>query len=205
MQDSWQEYYEAFVKHASKNPQEDPPPSPLALWVKIQRTVEQLNEERRKLLSDAGFMWDGQAINGIGDEEDAVRWEHQFSNLVSFKHLYGDCEVPFFPEGFDGLGEWVCLQRFFKEEGLDAALGQHRVHRLDGLNFSWGSRQDGKAWGGWEERYKQLEQFVKEKGHCIVSSDKVSCACRMRHEYTRFFGFRDVLKRTGNALLTVAL
>jgi hypothetical protein len=114
----------------------------LGQWVGMQRTNQNLSEERRQRLDKLGFVWDVRA----------AAWEEGLRHLKLYKERERHCRVPVSHEenGFP-LGRWVFSQRQSKDR-----LSAERRQRLDELEFVWRVRQAGKKASA-ICRYKQRE------------------------------------------------
>ncbi len=128
-------------------------------WVSQQRapiTKEQLSQDRiERLGSLPGWSWDIHS----------KKWEEGFKQLEQYVALHGNAGIPATHVTHDGykLGGWVSKQRapIIKEQ-----LSQDRIERLESLpGWSWNSQS-----GKWEERFRQLEQYVYLHGNSRVLS-----------------------------------
>ncbi len=61
-----------------------------------------------------------------------------------------------------GLGTWVGNQRAIFVKGN---LDPDRQAKLNDIGFEWVVRDNSTKW---DERYKQLQAYKKEKGDCLV-------------------------------------
>lgn len=96
----------------------------LGLWVRLQREARKaktLNDARRALLEDAGFVWDAHADT----------WRSNLALLAAYVDAHGDAHVP---RSHKTLGEWVINQRKVKKRG---ALAADRAAALEKLGFAW--------------------------------------------------------------------
>ena len=113
---SWDESYELLLSYKEKYGHTSVPQSekPLGTWVNSQRiehakylrrlelddksTAEvpktSMNPRRKKLLDDAGFIWDA-----VGHT-----WQTRYEELCQFRHQHGHCVVP---RSSGRLGAWV--------------------------------------------------------------------------------------------------
>ena len=125
----------------------------LGNWVNVQRTKENLSEERRQRLDELGFVWD--ALEAA--------WEEGFSYLKAYKAREGHCRVPDkHKENEFRLGQWVGVQR------LSQTLSTERRQRLDKLGFTWDPRD-----ADWEEYLSYLKAYKAREGHCRVPYNHV--------------------------------
>ena len=121
----WKRQFEELVQYKRENGHCNAPQStPLGKWVKMQRenfretqlraagNLPQnrtkprptLSDERINLLNSIGFQWKV--------APPAAGWEHRFDELVEYKRIHGDCNVPqAWPENRQ-LGRWVMKQRW---------------------------------------------------------------------------------------------
>ena len=107
----------------------------LGEWVHEQRKLRKrgrLAEERCRRLEEAGFVWAGHGAS----------WEKKFRELVCFKSMEGDCNVPFGYSANPSLGQWVQSQRQYYK---NRKLLQERLKRLTEIDFVWQLRNIGGA------------------------------------------------------------
>lgn len=129
---------------------------------------ERLTEERMKVLSSIGFVWD------VVQADNDARWKKRFEELKEYKAINGHCNVP---QSTD-LGKWVKMQRENKHEAdmknqgciparkkPKPCLSQDRVEKLESIGFQW---RVAKPAVGWENRYEQLVQYRMQHGDCNV-------------------------------------
>jgi superfamily II DNA or RNA helicase len=128
----------------------------LGAWINTQRFfrgVGRLHPDRAARLSAlSGWIW---------DPLDA-RWEEGYTRLEQFDAREGHARVPSTHEE-DGyrLGQWVVVQRSFREQGR---LSDERAARLDTLpGWAWHAKD-----ADWESGYAALERFVAHEGHASV-------------------------------------
>ena len=90
-------------------------------------------------------------------------WEESFELLKAYKEENGHCRVPKSAEyrGFK-LGRWVEMQRY---DGKSAKLGKDRVSQLNGIGFTWVTRESSRPWNEW---FALLKAYKEEYGHCRV-------------------------------------
>ena len=109
----------------------------LGKWVHKQRQLQKkkggtLSEERRKILDRIGF-WD-EPPNKL-----ELMWQKRFAELVAFKMISGNCNVPQRYSANAALGLWVHRQRSeFKRklEGKKSSMNDQRVRALIAIGFS---------------------------------------------------------------------
>ncbi|NOS72040.1 MAG: hypothetical protein HOP33_19195, partial [Verrucomicrobia bacterium] len=127
----------------------------LAEWVSEQRMAynrERLAPERVRRLDEVGFEWDP-----IG-----TRWEEMFQQLVEYKELHGDTNVPQRSGKYAELGTWVRNQRAAKR--YNRPILAERGKRLDEIGFVWRLVER----NAWERMLERLVEFKKIHGHCNV-------------------------------------
>ena len=125
------------------------------------------------------------------------QWEERYQQLVEFRNRYGHCLVPHNWEPNRALAQWVKRQRHQyklkmknlqqeeqaqEEEGSNcvdsnkwcggggtsmkrSTLTALRQQKLESIGFIWSTHNV-----LWEEKYVELQQFLKENGHCNVPS-----------------------------------
>ena len=87
-----------------------------------------LSEERRKKLDGIGFIW-----------KIFVAWETRFEELVEYKRLHGDCNVPKLYKANPQLRVWVMHQRTnYKKlvRGEQSPLSEEQK-KLEDIGFVW--------------------------------------------------------------------
>ena len=149
----WKRQFEELVAYKRENGHCNAPQStPLGKWVKMQRENYRetqlraqgalpqnrtkprptLSEERIAQLNSIGFQWKV--------APPAAGWEHRYEELVEYKRLHGDCNVPqAWPENRQ-LGRWVMKQRCqytLRQKGDRCQITDERIQRLNDLGFSW--------------------------------------------------------------------
>jgi len=86
--------------------------------------------------------------------------DERFGELLAYKDLHGDCNVPEkWPENLS-LGLWVVNRRQDKRKGT---LSDEWVRRLEAVGFVWEAREY-----NWEEMLSELTKFKVKHGHCNV-------------------------------------
>jgi len=76
-------------------------------------------------------------------------WERRFRELVEYKAVHGDCEVPQNYSQNTSLGTWVNKQRMEQKnriEGKNSSLNDARLERLESIGFRWAKRKGREAW-----------------------------------------------------------
>jgi len=127
----------------------------LAEWVSEQRMAynrERLAPERVRRLDEVGFEWDP-----IG-----TRWEEMFQQLVEYKKLHEDTNVPQRSPKYTELATWVRNQRAAKR--YNRPIIAERGKRLDEIGFVWRLVER----NAWELMFERLVEFKKIHGDCNV-------------------------------------
>jgi hypothetical protein len=141
---SYRNYRETQLKQAGQLPSGRSKPRPT------------LSDFRIEQLESLGFSWKVAAP--------AVGWEHRFEELLEYRRLHGDCNVPQAWPDNRQLGRWVMKQRCqvrmassislallesaphifawfvqftLRQKGDKNQLTDERVGRLDEFGFSW--------------------------------------------------------------------
>ena len=133
----------------------------LGTWVATQRTrlrQKKLSHDRKQRLDALGFVWNPK------DEH----WERGLRELKAYYQEHGHCSVPkgtVTESGFS-LGTWVANQRLTLKQNK---LSQARKQRLDALGFVWDPFEQ-----QWEEGFKELSDYHRENGHCLVPTSFVA-------------------------------
>ncbi len=124
----------------------------LATWVGVQRKQHKKNSmipTRISRLNEIGFIWD------VKKEY----WHKMFHELKKFIEINGHCNV--FRTG--KLGNWVANQRGNYKRGT---LPSAQINKLNEINFVFVPYAT-----AWEKNYSDLCLFVRENGHCIITSE----------------------------------
>ncbi|EDN70824.1 helicase domain protein [Beggiatoa sp. PS] len=160
----WDEMYENLKKYKKmygnchvpsdwfENPQ-------LGIWVSGQRSAkkrDKLSQERIDKLNQIEFVWDLL--------EDA--WDENFAELVQYKNMYDDCNVPSKWDKNPTLGIWVQHQRHNNKKGK---ISKEHIERLNQLGFMWELLDT-----AWEEMFLALIKYKKENGDCNVPQRDVN-------------------------------
>jgi hypothetical protein len=93
-------------------------------------------------------------------------WEDRLSELVDYRKIYGDCNVPQNYSENAKLAYWVGTQRTqyrFHREGKISHMTTFRIQELECLGFEWDSY--GAAW---KACFIELADYCKIHGHCNV-------------------------------------
>lgn len=144
----------------------------LSSWAKNQRKSyknmrqgrsHSLTPYRVALLNSIGFVW------SLSD----YKWMEMYFEPRDFQQMHGHCDVPSLSSRQatnKRLARWVTQQRQKYKQATDATyqsgfqpLSQQQIQVLNDLNFTWNPRDD-----MWWTRYKELEKFKQEHGHCNV-------------------------------------
>jgi hypothetical protein len=107
---------------------------------------------------------------GVTDHQAAL-WDKRFHELVEFQRRFGHCLVPHKWSENLVLATWVKRQRYqwrLHEQRKRSTLIQERRDALSELGFVWDSHN-----ATWEERFNELVEYKRLKGHTSVpSTDK---------------------------------
>lgn len=135
-----------------------------------------LSSDRLRQLLELDFVWDAQQH----------AWESKYRQLVEFQQKYGHCRVPNNSVEYPRLGVWVRNQRRERKkllqqqepgqeqhgaasdpDAVTSTLTPDRFRRLEALEFDWYKSHDDT----WNDKYRQLQQYVEEFGHANVKQD----------------------------------
>lgn len=156
--DPWDLHYGELVAYKEKHgdcdmPARWPENQTLATWVVAQRQykrLQQLPKERIELLDKLGFNWTPKSHG----------WRERFLELLEYKRLHGDCNVPQNWEENPKLARWVSAQRLERSRG---ELSDERFRQLDKIGFEWA-----RAGLTWDERFEQLKEYKRLHHDCLV-------------------------------------
>jgi len=98
----------------------------------------------------------------MDDDGTSEPWRTRFADLLRYKEIYGNCDVPVKGEENKELGNWVSQQRQYYNRG---SLHPTRVKLLEEAGFKWAANIQKKRWN---ERYSALLQFKSRTGNCDV-------------------------------------
>jgi hypothetical protein len=115
-------------------------------------------------------------------------WEEMYQRLVHYKEQFGDCLVPRKFEGDPKLATWVETQRVLwnkeakqpttdpnselpveMDEAKSKRVTPERKQKLDALGFVWSLRSK-RIEDHWDEMFRQLLDYKKVHGDCLVPS-----------------------------------
>ena len=131
----------------------------LGTWVDYQRHGKRsINEEKRKRLNSIGFTWKFR-------EYISVPWEERFQQLVEYKRVHDNCNVPQDYKANLQLGNWVCNQRQRK-----ATMSDNRRNQLNSIGFTWKVRETPIS-VPWDVRFQQLVEYKRVHDNCNVPQD----------------------------------
>lgn len=100
------------------------------------------------------------AVTALCVESLGLTWDERYGQLIAYKELYADCNVPQHWPKNPVLAWWVQTQRIAKRRGT---LSDARFHRLTELGFEW-NPHDAK----WEEMFVTLVAYKSKYAHCNV-------------------------------------
>ncbi|MEI6077585.1 MAG: Helicase associated domain protein [Verrucomicrobiota bacterium] len=97
-----------------------------------------LSADRIAKLDALGFAWKSSSREEVGGKGIIRAWKTRYDELVQYKAIHGDCEVPYnWPES-PQLGRWVGNQRQEKKKGK---LHPKREEMLNSIAFEWGGER----------------------------------------------------------------
>jgi superfamily II DNA or RNA helicase len=132
--------------------------------IRWQRKNGLLSAERIAKLDELGFKWGsakgGPRANWVMDDGTSEPWRKRFADLLRYKQIYGNCDVPAHWKEDRKLANWARMQRQKYNRG---SLHATRVKLLEEAGFTWGDTRR-----KWNERYSALLQFKSRFGNCDV-------------------------------------
>merc|ERR1719330_1753789 len=143
----WNEHFRALMEFKMKHNHcivphtysEDPG---LGRWVKRQRyqykclqqnKKSSMMPERVKMLEKIGFVWDPHEAT----------WKENLEELIKFKKINGNCDVPYYFKLNPQLATWVTRQRrqyTLYNQGKNSSMTPKRISTLENLGFKWNTR-----------------------------------------------------------------
>jgi len=94
-------------------------------------------------------------------------WNQKYDLLRKYNDENGNCDVP---QKCPVLGAWVNKQRMEKkklDKGGTSSMTQKRHKLLESIGFKWA-----KPRPTWNDSFKEIQEFEREFGHCIVPTKK---------------------------------
>jgi superfamily II DNA or RNA helicase len=156
--DPWDLHYGELVAYKEEHgdcdmPARWPKNQTLATWVVAQRQYRrlgQISKERIELLDKLNFNWTPKSHG----------WRERFLELLEYKRVHRDCNVPQNWAENPKLARWVSSQRLERSRG---DLSDERFRQLDKIGFEW-------ARGGltWDARFEQLKEYKRQRHDCLV-------------------------------------
>lgn len=131
----------------------------LHLWViRQRRDWAQLSPDWQKRFLAIGFEPKPLAPKAVLE-----KWQQMFTLLQRFVLIHGHARVPSHWQADPSLANWVTRQRNAPER---LSLAQKK--QLDALGFAWKADIKRAKRARWEQRYRELEAFQREHGHCRI-------------------------------------
>lgn len=99
--------------------------------LRLEGKSSHMTDERKAKLDELGFEF---------SLRQRVGWDERLAELVQYKHVHGDCDVPQQYEQNKALGKWVSKQREQyrnREQGKKSSLTDERMSQLDDIGFTW--------------------------------------------------------------------
>ncbi len=106
---------------------------------------------------DADF---GSALRTYLVEQVTESWDERYRQLVAYKQICGNCDVPAQWNQNPYLAAWVVAQRKLFGEGR---LSPERIANLEVLGFKWKPYAE-----NWEEMFTALSDYKRKHGDCDV-------------------------------------
>jgi superfamily II DNA or RNA helicase len=94
-------------------------------------------------------------LDAIGEN-----WFERYGQLVAYKQMHGNCDIPARWRQNKPLGAWVVAQRVARNEGR---LSADKIALLDSLAFNWKPRPL-----DWESMFERLRSYKERYGNCDV-------------------------------------
>jgi hypothetical protein len=161
----WETHFEQLKEYKKVNgdcnvSRVDPQNMELGGWVSAQRQAKktfQLSDEREAKLNAIGFVWNIKSSNVY------MYWNVRFQQLLEYKQVVGDCNVPiqYFPNL--QLGRWVQAQR---QANKNQKLTKEHWEQLNSIGFGWGKQPSGRT-----ARNQQLEKYIERTHHGLCDTD----------------------------------
>ena len=130
----------------------------LGLWVQTQRAnyhTRKLSTERQRNLQAIGFSW-------CNRSDSSEFWEKRLQQLQKYHQRYGHYQISRHWAEDPAFAQWVYRLRCRKRANR---LSVEYRRRLDAMGFAW----DDFCRTPWEKRFRELQAFQHQHGHCRVS------------------------------------
>lgn len=162
---TWEEWYQdvkAFYELADKLPTVHSEKQ-LGSWLNVQRQrgrKNELSDEEKKKLEAMSIIWDG-------DEAKKDRWGEMFDKVKAFYEKNNRFPNFISEEGEKQLYNW-CQQQRQRQAGTASGgrtkpLEEWQVKKLEAIGFDFKPRGTAGLDENWEEKYQELEAFLKNK------------------------------------------
>jgi len=176
----WEKRLEELRKYRSRFGNSNVPEKyqenlPLGKWVANQRQQfyrlrngrkSHMTETRIKDLNNLNFEWEIKKHD---------TWNARLNELSKFKEEHGHCNVPLKYTESPKLSFWVRTQREqyrqLREKKRPSNMTEERIRKLEAISFSWALKKQRGPNTKWEDRIKELQQYIIEHGHGNVSHD----------------------------------
>ena len=99
--------------------------------LRLEGKPSRMTDEHKAKLDELGFEF---------SVRQRVGWDERLAELVQYKHIHGNCDVPQQYEQNKALGKWVSKQREqyrSRGQGKKSSLTDERKAKLDELGFTW--------------------------------------------------------------------
>ncbi len=169
---TWEERYAEMV--AFKNAHghceipvvfpENPRLGRLVNTLRTQKANGTMSAERVDELEQIGFAWNSgrRSMVEVGGEVVSEVWNARYEELLAYKQLHGNCDVPAEFAANRPLANWVSSQRQAKKR---AGLLEAREKLLESIGFNWRPNFERRTW---EAFYTELLAYKEAHGDCDV-------------------------------------
>ncbi|HEY5234430.1 MAG TPA: Helicase associated domain protein, partial [Verrucomicrobiae bacterium] len=172
----WEERFQELAEFKAKQGHCDvpvvyPENSKLGWFTKNMRAARKkgtLFDEKIAKLDAIGFAWVSARKSTPPQMREAIQepimasWKKFFDELVAYKKMHGNCDVPVKWKGNPQLGGWAAAQRSLRKSGK---LHPERERMLNEIGFDWRADQNKEDW---ETRFEQLKDYKQRFGNCSV-------------------------------------
>lgn len=106
---------------------------------------------------------------------------HRYEQLVEYRGIHGDSNVPIRYKEVAGLGKFVNnLREEYKKYGLNqkTSMTKERVDMLEAIGFNWGgTKSQQQEWDdAWNQKYEKLKEYRESNGDCLVPRTHIDTA-----------------------------
>lgn len=146
-----------------------------------------ITSDQISLLDEIGFVWAARSVQRNGT------WHKFLGELMKYKNIHGDCNVPQKYQNSHSLGEWVRRQRDrYKNrvDGLASTITDIEIEKLESIGFRWESKMQ-LIRGDQSDQTSETDEkcnLDNQKNHYLSSVEKGSSSFPDSGNWVRYEG-----------------